>query len=138
MAATTAHSTVGKTKDVGYEIGVRRTFEVSVDHAWAVITSPKGLAAWLGTGAPTLDKGVEYQTRDGAHGKVTVFKPGSHLRMSWQPGDWPRASTIQVRVLPSGSKATISFHQEHLPGPQERIEMRERWEKAITALGKLL
>src|SRR5689334_24414803 len=122
MPIATAHSPVGKTKDVGYEIGVRRTFDISVDHAWAVITSPDGLATWLGSGAPTLDKGIEYQTSDGASGKVTVFKPGSHLRMSWQPGDWPRASTLQIRVLPSGAsgaKTAISFHQEHLPGPQE-------------------
>jgi uncharacterized protein YndB with AHSA1/START domain len=136
---STPHSIVGKTKDVGYEIGVRRTFDMPIDRAWQVITSPAGIAAWLGDGIHVaLGKGVETQTTDGASGKITVFKPGSHLRMAWQPGGWPRSSIIQVRVLASGAKTTISFHQEHLPGPNERIAMRARWESALQSLERLI
>lgn len=131
-------SPVGKTKDVGYEIGVRRTFDLTPDRAWELITSPDGLAAWLGEGAALIpEKGADYQTTDGARGQVTVFKPGSHLRLTWQPGGWPRPSTIQVRVIAGPRKATISFHQEHLPGPHERIAMRDRWDAALGRLAEL-
>jgi hypothetical protein len=39
---------VGQTKDVGFQIGVRRTFPVSVNLAWDFLFSDKGLSFWLG------------------------------------------------------------------------------------------
>jgi uncharacterized protein YndB with AHSA1/START domain len=129
---------VGQTKDVGFEIGVRRTFDISPAAAWNLLTSPEGLRVWLGD-APglQLEEGETYTTREGASGEVRV-NSGRHLRITWQPPGWTKPSLIQVRVIPSGGKTVISFHQEHLAGPDERAEMRERWKAALDTLGNLL
>ena len=127
---------VGQTAATGFEIGARRTLPIPADEAWQLLTSPDGVRAWLG-GAPSLkwEKGEKYTLEDGSSGEVRVFNPGSHLRMTWQPEGWPRASTLQVRAMPSGEgKTVISFHQEHLPGAAERDERRQFFAAALDAL----
>ena len=39
---------VGLTKDVGFQIGVRRTLPISRDDAWQLLTSKRGVKIWLG------------------------------------------------------------------------------------------
>ncbi|HEX2209619.1 MAG TPA: SRPBCC domain-containing protein [Longimicrobium sp.] len=127
---------VGQTAAAGFNIGVQRTVPLSAHDAWRLLTSPDGVRAWLG-GAPKLqwEKGERYTLEDGSGGEVRVFEPGSHLRITWGPEGWPRASTIQVRVTPSGErKSVITLHQEHLPGAAEREERRRFFEAALEAL----
>ncbi|HEU4882884.1 MAG TPA: SRPBCC domain-containing protein [Longimicrobium sp.] len=125
---------VGQTAETGFQIGVQRTLPISVDDAWQLLMSPEGVRAWLG-GAARWEKGEKYTLQDGSAGEVRVFKPGSHLRITLHPEGWPRASTLQVRVTPSGEQKTvISFHQEHLPGAAERDTRRRFFEAALDAL----
>lgn len=127
---------LGQTEGTGFQIGVRRTLPLPPDAAWRLVTSAEGVRGWLG-GAAKLqwEKGEAYRLKDGSAGEVRVFKPGSHLRITWQPEGWPRASTIQVRVIPSGEgKSVISFHQEHLPGAAERQARREFFDAALDTL----
>jgi uncharacterized protein YndB with AHSA1/START domain len=126
----------GETADTGFQVGVQRTVPLAPEDAWRLLTSPEGVRAWLGgEAAPRWEKGARYTLGDGSAGEVRVLKPGSHLRITWQPGGWPRASTIQVRVIPaSGGRSVLSFHQEHLPGPDEREERRAFFEAAAEAL----
>lgn len=130
---------VGETKDVGFNIGARKTFDVSPTEAWKLITSEEGVRVWLGdvTGLK-WEVGSEYQTVEGATGKIRVIEPGSHFRLTWQPPEWEKASLIQVRVIPSGAKTVISFHQEHLAGPREREQMGDRWQAVLDDLETLL
>lgn len=126
---------VGQTADTGFQIGVQRTLPMSVEDAWELLTSPKGVRAWLGGAVPKWEKGEKYALTDGSGGEVRVFKPGSHLRVTWQPEGWPRASTIQVRAMPRGEgKTVVSFHHEHLPGAAEREARRSFYEAALDAL----
>ena len=130
---------VGLTKDVGYEIGARKTMPISLEDAWQRVTSPQGLALWLGAGADlTFAKGETCRLADGTQVTVRVFKPLSHLRFGWQPPGWERPSVIQVHVIPSGQKTVIAFHQEHLPGPRERETRRAHFKAALSALERLL
>ena len=130
---------VGQTRDVGFEIGVRRTVDLAPAAAWQLITSDAGIAVWLGKVKDlTLEPGATYRTADGGTGEFRVVKPGSHLRVTWQPGDWPRPSTIQVRVLPSGGRAALSFHQEHLPDAAAREQMQQRWYGVLDHLEALI
>jgi len=127
---------VGQTANTGFEIGVRRTLPLPADEVWRLLTSAEGVRGWLGGAPPPRwEKGEAYRLEDGSAGEVRVFKPGSHLRITWRPEGWPRASTIQVRVIPSGEHKTVaSFHQEHLPGAAEREERRRFFEAALDAL----
>ena len=129
---------VGRTKDMGFQIGVRKTFLLSIEQAWRLITSREGINLWLGNVEDFhLAKGQSYQTKDGAIGEVRVVNPRENIRITWQPQEWSQASTIQVRVIPAREKTVISFHQEGLSGEAEREQMRQRWMKVLEDLQKL-
>jgi uncharacterized protein YndB with AHSA1/START domain len=130
---------VGQTKDVGFQIGVQRTLPIPLEQAWALLTSPQGMRLWLG-GAPRmrLEKGATYTLPDGSTGALRVFEPDHHLRITWQPRGWARPSTIQVRVIPSGDKTTLAFHQEHLPDSAAREQRRAHFESALGAIERMI
>lgn len=129
---------VGQTRDAGFQVGARRTFPVATEQAWAVLTSAPGLQLWLGDISDwRLEESIAYQTQDGAGGEIRVVNPGSHLRLTWQPLQWERPSTIQVRLIPNQDKTTISFHQEHLAGPDERAQMKQHWQHVLDELPHL-
>jgi len=79
-----------------------------------------------------------YALPDGTTGALRVDRPGSHLRLSWQPEGWEQPSVVQLRVLPARTGTTIAFHQEHLAGPAEREAMLARWTGVLDALGARL
>lgn len=131
---------VGLTQDAGYQIGVRRTLDIALADAWDLLLSPEGRAAWLGA-ADDLDftKGAAYTLADGTTGELRVFKPHSHLRLTWQPPGWARPSTIQVRVIPAkNDRTTIAFHQEHLPDGGAREDRRAHFKAALDELQRLI
>lgn len=129
---------VGQTADVGFNVGARRRLAITPEEAWRLVTSPEGVRAWLGDARGfDVQRGAEYTTADGASGVMRVARPGSHLRVTWQPPGWARPSTIQLRVMAEGEKTTISLHQEHLPGAAEREEARRRFKAALDALQRL-
>jgi uncharacterized protein YndB with AHSA1/START domain len=130
---------VGLTKDVGYEIGVRRTLPIDLKAAWKLITSEEAVSLWLGNPADIdFSKGAEYELSDSSQGEVRVFEPNSHLRITWQPQGWQHASLIQVRVMPAKTGTTISFHQEHLPGSAEREQRRLHFEAVLDKLEAMI
>ncbi|MFC1747112.1 SRPBCC domain-containing protein [Candidatus Neomarinimicrobiota bacterium] len=128
----------GKTRDVGYQIGVRRTIPAAVEEAWDIVTSPEGVRIWLGGDGIPLQQGAAYSLPDGAVGMVRVIVPGSHIRITWQPPGWPRPSLIQLRVIPKGRTAVIAFHQEHLPDFLVREERRLWFRVALEQLEQRL
>jgi uncharacterized protein YndB with AHSA1/START domain len=126
---------VGQTRTAGFQIGVRRTFAISVAQAWDFLTSEEGQRIWLGEDcALALREGASYTTPGGTRGTVRVINPGVNLRLTWQPREWARASTIQIRTIPSGVNTVISFHQEGLADVRERATMRQRWQEAMAKL----
>jgi uncharacterized protein YndB with AHSA1/START domain len=128
----------GETAGTGVQVGVQRTLGVDAGHAWKLLTSPEGLRAWLGAGADLrLEKGERYRLGDGAQGEVRVVRPGKHARLTYHPPGWSRASTIQVRVEEKGERSLVGFHEEHLPGLEERESRRAHFGSALDELGKL-
>lgn len=69
-----------------------------------------------------LGEGFSFRLSDGTSGDVRLLKPGSHLRLGWQPPGWPPSFTIQARVLPSGEFCVLAFHPEQLLGAKQRVE----------------
>jgi uncharacterized protein YndB with AHSA1/START domain len=124
---------VGKTADAGYQIGVRRTVPVSEERVWARLLSSAGLQIWLG-GDSSVDEGTRFAFPSGISGEVRVYKPWSHLRLTWRKPEWDAPSVLQVRVIPARTGTTLSFHQDHLRGPAERTAMKVHWERVIEDL----
>lgn len=122
----------GKTKDAGYQVGVRKTLDHSLEEVWNFLLSKEGLSIWLGTNQ--LDKwetGIEFILPDGTWGNIRVFKLYSHIRLSWKPSRWHNVSILQVRTIPKDQKTTVSFHQEHLLNEQQRNEMKMHWTRVL-------
>lgn len=129
----------GLTKDSGWQIGVRRTLSLDYEAAWELLTSERGVTLWLGpiSEIDLAEKG-RYILTNGMRGQIRVFKPYSHLRLTWQPPGWPRPSTIQMRVIPKGEKTVIAFHQEQMPGETARIERRAYYQSVLDSLSGMI
>lgn len=133
---------VGLTRDVGWEIGVSRSFPCTADDAWAVLTAGAGLAMWLGE----LDrlpeaKGEPYRTAAGTTGEIRSYRPGDRIRLTWQPAGRDRPATVQValseRATARGPSTTVRFHAEHLADAEERESLRGHWTEVLDALDPL-
>lgn len=130
---------VGKTKDVGWEIGVSRSMPCTAEEAWEALTSEQGLAIWLGEGARLPDeKGVPYETADGTTGELRSLRPLDRLRLTWQPHDWSHDSTVQVVVREGPTSTSVRFHQERLASQAEREAQREHWRGVLDRLEELM
>jgi hypothetical protein len=123
---------IGQTKDVGFQIGVRKTFNISIEIAWDFLFSDKGLSIWLGKiSIENLELDKPYKTKEGIEGKVNVFKPYSHIRLTWKPKNWTNISAVQIRVIKVKDKTTISFHQDKLLDSKQRVEMKNHWDTVV-------
>jgi uncharacterized protein YndB with AHSA1/START domain len=122
-------SSVGKTADVGWHIGVSRTLPYPGAEVWDFLVSREGVAIWLGPGVELpREPGQEYETENGTVGEIRGFEAGDRVRLTWRPQDWDHDSTVQVRLSGSGAKTTLRFHQEWLSGAEEREEQRAYWQ----------
>ena len=129
---------VGKTKAQGWEIGVRRTFPITMDRAWELLVTPPGLEYWLGEGEIEFEKGTSYEMQDGTEGEIRSCTEGSLIRMTWQPPHWDFTSTLQIRVSSAKKGATISIHHEKLENAEQREQMRHHWSTVLDKIGGLI
>jgi len=127
-------SQVGKTKDVGFQYGIRKTIPVSTEKVWDFLFSENGLKIWLGDLKSELELKKEFETENGIKGLVRVFKPNSHIRLNWKPKTWENMSTVQIRVIGDENKTTIAIHQEKLLNSEQRNEMKEYWTGIINEI----
>jgi hypothetical protein len=122
---------IGKTKDVGFQFGIRKTLPVSSEKAWDFLFSESGLKIWLGNLKNSLEIKKVYETENGITGFVRVFKPKNNIRLNWKPNNWKNTSTVQIRVIGNQEKSTIAIHQEKLLNAEQRSEMKEYWTNII-------
>lgn len=132
---------VGQTADGGFQLGAQKTVTASPDRVWAALIDPAGLPAWLGDDVDlTLEEGATYGDPAAGRelsGEIRVLVPGRRVRLTWQPGPWPRPSTLQVRVDAKGNgKTRVRIHHEHLPDADAREHMRTRWQAALEELAR--
>ena len=131
---------VGKTQDAGWEIGVSKTVDHPREKVWDLLTSPEGLAAWVGPGARLEpEAGAPYEADDGTVGEVRSFRPLDRIRITWEPPGWDHDSTVQVAVSGDRSdKTRIGLHQERLADADERERQREHWQAVMARLVEAL
>ena len=125
---------VEKTKDVGFQFGIRKTIPVSTEKVWDFLFSENGLKIWLGNLKTELELKKEFKTENGIKGLIRVFKPNSHIRLNWKPKTWENMSTAQIRVIGNENKTTIAIHQEKLLNSEQQNEMKEYWTNKIEKL----
>lgn len=133
MTDPLAPTPVGLTRDVGWELGVRRTLPVSPERLWRHLVGA-GLATWLGAAALPAAKGERYETGDRTRGELRSLRPGHRIRLTWQPAGWSHDSTLQLTVLPARSGAVLAVHQERLASADERQALLAHWREVIGRL----
>ena len=117
---------VGQTRDAGFQIGVRKTVAVPAETVWNFLFSEAGLSIWLGKmSLENFELGKLFKTEEEIEGKLSVFKPNSHIRLTWKPKHWTNTSALQIRVIPSREKTTIRFHQNKLLYSNKRDKKKE-------------
>ncbi|MBZ4370139.1 hypothetical protein [Corallococcus sp. AS-1-6] len=121
----------GRTSDGGYQAGVRRSFAVGSEMAWAAWGEASGLVRWVGACTQTLTEGAQIALADGTRIKVVRQVPPRQLRLRLERDAWPRARTVQLRVLPSVHGVTVALHAEGLPDASTREELLARWTRAL-------
>lgn len=127
----------GRTKDAGWEVGVRRTLAAPLDEVWEFLLG-EGLPLWLGNTTLVLEKGAEWQTDDDISGRIISYTDRFRLRTTWQPGEWNHDSTLQLTVKAAATGTTIAFHQERLSGRDERKIMLGNWKEVVQKLDEAL
>jgi uncharacterized protein YndB with AHSA1/START domain len=130
-------NTTGLTKDAGWEVGVRKTVAASPSVVWDFLLGD-GLALWLGKTELRAEKGAPYATEDGVKGAVRTITPGSKLRVSWRPDDWPHDTILQVTVKEAPGGTTIGIHHEQLADRDERRMMLGHWKNVVDDLAHAL
>ncbi|MEV6287901.1 SRPBCC domain-containing protein [Kribbella sp. NPDC051770] len=130
----------GKTKDAGWQIGVSKTIDRPVDEVWDFVTSPAGVAIWLGESVTLLnEKGTGYETKDGTRGELRSFREHTRVRLTWQPATWSHETTLQLSVAPTAAgKARLVVHQERLANAAEREQQRTHWQRVVNQLVEAL
>jgi len=123
--------TTGKTKDAGWEVGVRKTVPASGPVVWNFLLGD-GLPLWLAdiNELPT-EKGATYESRDGVRGAIISYIDNYRIRLRWKPADWPHETVLQITVKASTTGTTIAIHQEKLADREERKMMLGYWKNVI-------
>jgi hypothetical protein len=120
--------------------GVRRTYDIGVAEAWALIISAEGNELLTGRRAALApDRTLSAWEGPPIAYELTTFAPGSHFRMSWRKSGRPSDTTLQLRVIaaPRG-RATIAIHQEKLADARERERMPAHWEHVHQKIAELI
>ncbi|NOK34905.1 SRPBCC domain-containing protein [Corallococcus exercitus] len=110
---------------------MRRSFAVGSEMAWAAWGEEAGLVRWVGACSQPLKEGEQVALPDGTRLKVVRRVPPQQLRMRLEHDAWPRARTVQLRVLPSVHGVTVALHAEGLPDAGAREETLARWTRAL-------
>ena len=133
-----ARREVGRTRDAGWQIGVSKTFDRPVEEVWSYITSPAGVAIWLGEDVTVSpEAGESYETAAGVQGETRSYRELDRVRLTWQPPDWTHDTTLQLAVSSAGEgRARLTVHQERLADASEREQQRRHWQAVMTALVK--
>jgi uncharacterized protein YndB with AHSA1/START domain len=123
----------GYSKDAGWQFGLARTLAVPHAALWHFVSSPPGLAPWLGTGAnPELERGAAFRTDDGVTGEIRSYHPGSRIRATLG------STTVQITVTPGATGTRLSFLQERMASAEERERQRGHWQRVMREVAELL
>ncbi|MFD1714777.1 SRPBCC domain-containing protein [Amnibacterium flavum] len=123
----------GRTRDAGWELGVRRTIPVPSDVVWAFLVGD-GVTVWLGETALPERIGQSYRTSHAVTGELRGWTAGRRVRLTWRPAHWEHDSTFQVTVIPAATGSTIALHHERLADQGERDHMLVHWRAVLEAL----
>ncbi|RKH39855.1 hypothetical protein [Corallococcus sicarius] len=121
----------GRLAGGGFQAGVRRSFAVGSEMAWSAWGEGMGLARWVGAYRQPLGEGEQASLPDGTRVTVVRRVPPRQLRLRLERDEWPKARTVQLRVLPSVHGVIVALHAEGLRDEAEREQFLAQWTHAL-------
>ena len=121
----------GRLAGGGFQAGVRRSFAVGSEMAWSAWGEGAGLARWVGAYRQPLAEGEQAALPNGTRVTVVRCIPPRQLRLRLERDEWPKARTVQLRVLPSVHGVTVALHAEGLVDAAEREQVLAQWTHAL-------
>lgn len=131
---------IGKTKNAGWQVGIRKTIPLTSDQLWNFITGNQGMQIIIGdTISATNSYNQDRISEKEIQYKITTIVQNSHLRMQWRLPDWKEYSILQIRVYSTGqNKAVLAIHQEKLVNGNTRAVMKKYWQEKIDNIVKAI
>lgn len=133
---------LGGTKTAGFEIGVQKTIYQPADKLWGFLLSSVGLKIWLGDIKKLeLTPKAKYQTKDGVSGQIRSVYPEERLRLTYQPQEFKKPSTLQIYLFcprNTPNKTSVRFHQEKLASSRQRTQMKQHWQQVLGQVAQSL
>jgi uncharacterized protein YndB with AHSA1/START domain len=118
-------------------IAVSREVTKHAGAVWQSITSPAGIAVWLGRGAVLSGVGELYRCDDGAFGMVRTYHPLQQLRLSWHPSQAAAASLIELDLTPLADGTRIRVWHEGVDDAK-LAGLRAQWQMRLNGLARLI
>lgn len=119
-----------------YSTVATKTLPLSSRKAWNLITSEKGMRAWLQPFSPFPWKpGQGFEVDGGIFGEIRTLKPGVRARLTWQEAHWEKPSVVQIHLVPrKGEKCMMVIQHERIPSAGLKEKLRVQWKKALASL----
>ncbi|MEU3979401.1 SRPBCC family protein [Streptomyces sp. NPDC026672] len=92
---------------------LRRTYDAPAEDVWDACTDPERIGRWFLPVSGDLVLGGRYQLEGNAGGEVLECEPPRRLKISWEMGEQPGFSEVEVRLTPEGAERTV-FELEHV------------------------
>lgn len=131
---------VGETADAGYQVGAQRTYPISRDQLWKYLTNDAGIARWAGAEVEiSFHPGEQFKTADGTTGEIRTMKEEERIRMTWQPADRDRSTTLQLTCSAhetDANKSVLRIHHERLENSAAREAMGQHWRSVLDQIGE--
>jgi uncharacterized protein YndB with AHSA1/START domain len=124
--------------DTDLRVHVDRRVHHPVGHVWGLVNSPKGVEAWLGSGAVLGGKGEHWYASDGSQGVLRSYHPAEQIRVSWHANDGAPASLVDLRLVPDGDGTRLDLRHEHLHDGDDLDALRAKWTAALEQLAGLV
>jgi uncharacterized protein YndB with AHSA1/START domain len=93
----------------GKVIRLTRTYDASIDDAWAALTTPERISRWFLPLSGDLRLGGRYQFEGQAGGSIVACERPNRLLVTWvypPSEDESGASEVEIRLTPAGDNAT--------------------------------
>jgi len=122
------------------DVTLTRTFPVSRQRLWEVLTTPDRIAQWFLPVRGALTLGGRYQLEGNAGGDIVSCEPSARLGLTWEFGDDVSWVELALDDYSPGSRLTLthasrpsSHWSEYGPGA-----LGVGWELALLALSRHL
>lgn len=135
--ARSVHEKDGRPK--GYSICVTKTIAATPERIFDAFGDSTLMETWMGKGAKAdFKEGGAFSTADGNRGRYTKLSRPKTLRVVWEDHDPAMASTVELKLTPTGAKCGLVLNHERIQTRAHADGLRAAWISAIEKLKQKL